>query len=46
MNEITYALRAVNTAIKTVKIVDLIKKTTIVISIIVCCVSALRFFRK
>ena len=45
MNEITSALRVANTAIKTVRIIDAIKKTVVVASVISCGFLAFRFIK-
>lgn len=46
MNEITNALRVANTAIKTVKTIDVVKKTVIAAAAVSCGVLLIRFFRK
>ena len=46
MNEITNALKVANTAIKTVRIIDIFKKVVIGFAALICCVFALRFFKK
>ena len=46
MNEITSALRVVNTAVKTVKAIDIIRKVTISAAVAACCVIAVRYIRK
>lgn len=46
MNELTRALRIADTALKTVRIIDVVKKTVISLAAVMCCVFAFRFFRK
>lgn len=46
MNEITNALRVANTAFKTVRIIDIVKKLIIAAAAMSCGVFVLRFFRK
>lgn len=46
MNEITNALRVINTAVKTVKIIDVIKKAVVASAALICCIFAVRFWRK
>lgn len=46
MNELTRALRIADTAFKTVRIIDIVKKAVISLAALVCCVFAFRFFRK
>lgn len=46
MNEITRALRIADTAFKTVRIIDVVKKAVISFAAVACCVFAFRFFRK
>ena len=46
MNEITSALRVVNTAFKTVRIIDIVKKIVVASATMLCCVFAIRFWRK
>ncbi len=42
MNELTGALRVVNTAFRTVRIIDIIKKIVIATAAVICCVFAFR----
>lgn len=46
MNEITNALKVVSTAFKTVRIIDVIKKIVVASAAMLCCVFAVRFWRK
>lgn len=46
MNEITSALRIVNTAIKTVRVMDATKKVVITAAVLGCCVFAVKIWRK
>lgn len=46
MNEITNALRVVNTAFKTVRIMDIIKRIVVAFAALMCCIFAVRFWRK
>lgn len=46
MNELTKALRFADTAIKTVRVIDVIKKAVIFFAAIMCGVFVFRFFRK
>ena len=46
MNEITSALKVANAAIKTVKTIDIVKKTVIAAAAIGCGIFVLKFFRK
>ncbi len=46
MNEISTALRVINTTIKTVKIIDIVKRITISIAVLTVGIFAFRFFRK
>lgn len=46
MNEITSALRVVNTAFKTVRIIDIVKKIVVATAAVLCGVFAIRFWRK
>lgn len=46
MNEITNALRVVNTAFKTVRIMDIIKRIVVALAALMCCIFAVRFWRK
>jgi hypothetical protein len=46
MNEIASALRVMNTAVKTVRIIEIIKKATVLSAAITCCVFVFKFFRK
>ncbi|MBR3781407.1 MAG: hypothetical protein IKK63_09435 [Clostridia bacterium] len=46
MNEITKALRIADTAIRTVRIIDVVKKGIISVSAVLCLLFAFRFFRK
>lgn len=46
MNEITSALRVANTAFKTVKIIDIVKKVVIGAAALLCGFFVLRFWRK
>ena len=46
MNEITDALRVVNAALKTVRIIDFAKKAVIVSAAATCCVFAFKLYKK
>ncbi len=46
MNEITSALKVADTAVKTVRIIDIVKKLVIVSAAMSCGVLAVRFLRK
>lgn len=46
MNELTKALRFADTALKTVRVIDIIKKAVISFAAVMCCVFVFRFFRK
>ena len=46
MNEITKALKIADTAIRTVRIIDVVKKGIITVAAVTCCLFAFRFFRK
>ena len=46
MNEITSALKIVNTAIKTVRVIDITKKVVITAAVLGCCVFAVRFRKR
>lgn len=46
MNELTNALRVANTAVKTVKAIDVAKKVVIASAALTCCVLAVKFWRK
>ena len=46
MNEIANALKVMNTAVKTVKVIDVVRKATISAAVAACCVIAVRFIRK
>lgn len=46
MNEITNALKVANAAIKTVKTIDIVKKTVIAVAAVGCGIFVIRFFRK
>ncbi|MBQ8015231.1 MAG: hypothetical protein IJ264_03480 [Clostridia bacterium] len=46
MNEITSAVRVVNTALRTVRVIDVIKKLVVALAALLCCIFALRFWRK
>lgn len=46
MNEITSALRVANTAFKTVRIIDIVKKVIVAAAVMLCGVFMLRFWRK
>lgn len=46
MNEITNALKVVNTAFKTVGVIDFIKRAVIAFAALFCCFSAVKLFRK
>lgn len=46
MNEITNALRIANTAVKTVKAIDVAKKVIIASAAVSCCLFAVKFWRK
>ncbi len=46
MNEITNALKVANTAIKTVRTIDIVKKTVIAAAAVSCGFFVIRFFRK
>ncbi len=46
MNELANVIRTVNTAMRTVKIIDTAKKVTVVAAAAMCCVFAYRFFKK
>lgn len=45
MDEITQALKIVNTTIKTVKTIDIIKKAVISASVAACCVIAVKMLK-
>lgn len=46
MNEITSALRVVSTAVKTVRVIDVIKKIVVASAAGLCCVFAIKLWRK
>lgn len=46
MNEITNALRVANAAVKTVKTIDILKKTVVAAAAVSCGILVIRFFRK
>lgn len=46
MNEITSALKVVNTAVKTVRIIDFVKKIIVASAAMLCCVFAIKLWRK
>ena len=46
MNELTKALKIADTAFRTVRIIDIVKKAVITLAAVMCCVFAFRFFRK
>lgn len=46
MNEITSALRIVNTAMKTVRVMDITKKVVVTAAVLGCCAFAVKFWRK
>lgn len=46
MNEITNALRVANVAVKTVKTIDILKKTVVAAAAVSCGILVIRFFRK
>lgn len=46
MNEITSALRVVNTAFKAVRIIDVFKKIVVGAAAMICCAFAIRFWRR
>lgn len=46
MNEITNALKVANTAVKTVRVIDVVKKLVIAGAAVSCGVFVVRFFRK
>lgn len=46
MNEISSALRVANTAMKTVKAIDIAKKTVITASVVLCGALIIKFWRK
>lgn len=46
MNEITSALRVVNTAFKTIRVIDIVKKIVVASAAVLCCVFTIRFWRK
>jgi hypothetical protein len=46
MNEITSALRIVNTAMKTVRVMDITKKVVVTAAVLGCCVFAVKYWRK
>ncbi|MBQ2847760.1 MAG: hypothetical protein IJE74_05830 [Clostridia bacterium] len=46
MNEITNALKIVNTAFRTVGIIDYVKRAVIAFAALFCCFSAVKLFRK
>ncbi len=46
MNEITSALKVANAAMKTVKTIDVIKKTVIAAAAVSCGIFVLKFIRK
>lgn len=46
MNEITNAVKVVNAAMKTVRTIDIVKKTVIAAATVSCGLLVLKFFRK
>ena len=46
MNEITNAFKVANAAMKTVKTIDILKKTVIAAAAVSCGIFVLKFFRK
>lgn len=46
MNEITNALKVANAAMKTVKTIDIVKKTVVAAAAVSCGILVIRFFRK
>lgn len=46
MNELASVLKTINTAMRTVKIMDTAKKVTVVAAAAMCCVFAYRFLKK
>lgn len=46
MNEISNALKVANTAIKTVKAIDIAKKTVVAASALICGALIIKFWRK
>lgn len=46
MNEIAGALKIVNTAMKTVRIIDVTKKAVVAAAVLGCCVFAVKFWRR
>ena len=46
MNEITNALKVANVAMKTVKTIDIVKKTVVAAAAVSCGILVIRFFRK
>lgn len=46
MNEITNALKVANAAMKTVRTIDIVKKTVIAAAAVSCGFFVLKFFRK
>ena len=46
MNELASVLKTVNTAIRTVKIIEAANKITVISSAALCCVFAYRFLKK
>lgn len=45
MNEISQALKVINTTVKTVKTIDFIKKAVISASVIACCVITVKMLK-
>lgn len=46
MNEISRALRVINTTIKTVKTIDVIKKAVISASVVACCIITVKMLKE
>ncbi|MBQ4626247.1 MAG: hypothetical protein IJB45_03235 [Clostridia bacterium] len=46
MNEISNALKVVNTTVKTVRIIDITRKLVISAAAALCCFFAIRFWRR
>ncbi|MBO5410238.1 MAG: hypothetical protein J6A60_03150 [Clostridia bacterium] len=46
MNELNNALRVVNTSLKTVRLLEIVKKTVILGAVAVCGIYALKMMRK
>lgn len=46
MNEISNALRVVNTTVKAVKVIDVVRKLVISAAAAICCFLAIRLWRR